>query len=810
MVESLFCPKPLWNMKNLLLHSLITILTCLSLLGQQNQAFRGKVLYLNSGGQPAIGVQVSGETSDATNSNIVYTTATGDFSLLFPRAKNGQRINIEVGKDDAKGQTIEVVNLREIEQCRMPANGTEVFEVIVCVKGTRERVAQKYYNIIRNSTMKEIERLRKEVKQMILAKTQDYVLIRELTEKITKLQEQTDSISLYREAYRMASINRDNATARMVKYLELLEQGESIEEALKVLDAHKASEEVEENIRSFQAGIDELLTKAYGSFLRGYYEDYMSCMKSIIGHSETLRIDPVILAQYRGELAKALLYIGKPQVALSENQAVLEILENRMDPRDSLLAVALTNQAFYLNANAKFQESMTYSERALNIKETLYAPMHSEFIYNYLNLGNTLRNMGEYQKALEHYKQALSIVEEQENPDENLKSTLLTNMGVTYRQLGKIEKAIGHQQQVLKISQSIYGDYHPETAIVVSNLSVNFLQLGQYHTVANMLEDVIPVLESFLGTQHLDMATAYNTLGHAYMGLGDYDQTEEYLLKTLEIEEGVLDSNHQRLAITYNNLGNLSQERGRLQDARQYLTKAIRILEIPSQSNPSMLGQVYHNLSSILNDLGDFDAALRVQDKALELMQASLGDMHPNLAAAFANRGIMLVRTGAFANAITTINKAIQIDSALSEGSGVYLSFDYNNMAMALRAMEKNQEALEYDLRALAIFKKHFPVTHPAYAKLQSGLGNSYAKTGNLEAAKKAFEIYEKHYGNSAKNFRNWAVYYALIGDEDLALVNLEKSIELGLRDRVWLKHSRSLTKLRKISAFQTLLKQLK
>jgi|GEM_PF-5587028 len=797
-------------MKTLLLHTLIILSTCLSLPGQQNQAFRGKILYLNSGGQPAIGVQVSGKAATDVIANTVYTTAAGDFSLLFPWAKNGQRLEIEVGKDDAQGQAIEVVNIKEVEQCRMPANGTEVFEVIVCVKGSRERVAQKYYNIIRNSTMKEIERLRKEVKQMILAKTQDYAMIGELTEKITKLQEQTDSISLYREAYRMASINRDNATARMVKYLELLEQGESIEEALKVLDPNKASEEIEENIRSFQAGIDELLTKANGSFLSGYYEEYMSCIKSIIHHIEILGIDPISIAKYRSELAKALLYVGEPQAALAENQAVLELLENRIEPQDSLLAVALTNHAFFLNANADFQLAKNYSERSLASKQELYPPMHAEFIYSYLNLGNTLRNVGKYREAQDYYQRALDVIEVQETPNKNLKSTLLSNMGVAFRQIGEFAKAIGYQEQVLKINQDIYGDHHPETAIVISNLSVNYLELGHFQTVVDKLKKVIPILELFLGPKHLDVATAYNTLGMAYGGLGDYEQATKYQLKTLEIEKEVLDSNHQRLAITYNNLATLLQQNGQLLDAKQYLYKAVRILGIPTQLNPSMLGQVYHNLSSLLDDLGDFDAALSIQDKALELMRASLGDMHPNLAAAFANRGILLVQTGDFVNAVATIRKAIQIDSALSKGIGVYLAFDYNNMAMALRAMEKNHEALEYDLKALAIFKKHLPETHPAYANVQSGLGNSYAKTGNLQEAKVAFEIYAKQFGDSPKNFRNWAIYYALSGDVDQALTNLDKAIELGLKDRVWLEQTSSLDTLRKTSKFKTLEKQIR
>lgn len=796
-------------MKNLLLHSLITILTCLSLPGQQNQAFRGKVLYLNSGGQPAIGVQVSGKTLDAANSNIVYTTAAGDFSLLFPWAKNGQRINIEVGKDDARGQTIEVVNIREIEQCRMPANGTDVFEVIVCVQGTRERVAQKYYHIIRNSTMKEIERLRREVKQMILAKTQDYVLIGELTEKITKLQEQTDSISLYREAYRMASINRDNATARMVKYLELLEQGESIEEALKVLDSNKASEELERNIQSFGAGIEELLTKANGEFFHANYSEAIALYQTIITHCQNMGIDPVIEVGYGNELAKALLFAGRRKEALELQQEVVATMEEKGQAEGIVYARAITNLAFLLEQNGQYKKAMQLNQTGLKLKNNLLDSLDQEFVFSYNNIGRNHIFLGQPKSAKGYFQKALSIAQAQPESNNNMLAKLFNHLSVAHRHLGEIEQAVSLKQQSYSILKEIYGEEHPVTLACQSDLQVIHYDLGLYDTVVVQLKKIIPLLENSLGVDHLDLMDSYNTLALTYVALGQFEEAENYYAKTLRVQEMALDSNHTKLANTYNNIGTLYQEHEQYTLAKKWLEKALAIEEKFYANDNGNLGRTYNNLAVVYEKIGQFDDALDMQMKSIELLKNSTGEFHPNVSTGYSNLSLLYVSLGRATEALQLVDKAIHIDTTLFGSTNMLLTYRYNNKACVLKGLDRNEEALAYDLKALAIFEKYFDVTHPNYALFQSALGKSYAKTGRLEEAKQAFRYLIERSPESYRNYQNWGMYYTILGEEELALTNLEKAISSGFSDVGWLKYDSTFDKIRRKPAFKSLVRKL-
>ena len=151
---------------------LLLLLVFSSIHAQQNNQLRGKMLFLSSGKKPAVGVKISGVINQLENANIVYTTSNGEYMLTFQNAKDGHKVDLEIGEDDAKGQHIELVNVREVEHCRIPARAEELFEIIVCLKGARNAVASRYYKIIKTSTELALEKLKRE-KQKLMEKQEE-------------------------------------------------------------------------------------------------------------------------------------------------------------------------------------------------------------------------------------------------------------------------------------------------------------------------------------------------------------------------------------------------------------------------------------------------------------------------------------------------------------------------------------------------------------------------------------------------------------------------------------------------------------
>ncbi len=212
---------------------MIILFSCYVNRAQPNNIFRGKVLYLNSGKKPAVGVEINGSIKEE-HSNSVYTNNDGSFELKFPNARVGYLVELSVGDTDVNGQNIELVNDREVSNCRIGTKNTKDFEIIVCKKGERDLVVQKYYHIIKTSSDVALAQKEKEFQALLTAKQKDHNKISKLSAEIAQLQQQMDSLTIYKEAFRIASINKDNATKRVLHYLKLLSEGKSIQEARKV------------------------------------------------------------------------------------------------------------------------------------------------------------------------------------------------------------------------------------------------------------------------------------------------------------------------------------------------------------------------------------------------------------------------------------------------------------------------------------------------------------------------------------------------------------------------------------------------
>ena len=115
-------------MKRLLICLIFPFLISQLLNGQENNILRGKMLFQSSGKKPAVGVEISGKIDDMENANIVYTTNNGAYNLTFPNGRKGYPVLLEIGEADQDGIPIEVVNDKELEDCKIPARPSDEFD----------------------------------------------------------------------------------------------------------------------------------------------------------------------------------------------------------------------------------------------------------------------------------------------------------------------------------------------------------------------------------------------------------------------------------------------------------------------------------------------------------------------------------------------------------------------------------------------------------------------------------------------------------------------------------------------------------
>ncbi len=513
-------------MKFPVFHIVFCCIFTLQLTAQQNHTFRGKVLYMSSGKKAAVGVEVSGTIKDISSANPVYTTDDGDFQLIFPEAVIGRRVHLTIGKTDSEGQEIELVNQRAINSVRIPAIATHEFEIVIAKKGERDSMAQKYYGIFKTSAQRELDKILKKIASLETQHNKDYEKIQTLRNQYAKLERQNDSISIYREAYRLASINRDNASERVKKYLDLLDEGKSIQEAREELSVAAAAEELHESVSKFYDAVEELEYNAYASESFFDSEDAIDAYGKIIAALENMEIDRATKATYYAKIADVYLKNGNYEFALDYQQKVLDSLDRILDSRDSYWATAYNGIGIIYLALKQADSARSYHKKAIDIQKKILNSSHHDLATSYDYMALAYQGLGRYKKALNYHKRAIRIREAILNTQHPDLATAYYHTALTHQARGSYKKALEYHRKAIAIREVILNTEHPDLGLNYMNLGITYAVMEDFRTALPLLEKSRTIFKESLRERHPYTKKVLSTLGITYTRNKQFKEAE--------------------------------------------------------------------------------------------------------------------------------------------------------------------------------------------------------------------------------------------------------------------------------------------
>ena len=787
-----------------------TVICCLfSLcLAAQHHSISGKVLFLNSGKTPVAGVQISGSitVSDSITltANAVYSASDGSYILTFPEAAPGHLVELTVGDTDGNEHPIELVNEEELRIWRIPKDPKEAFNIIVCKKGERDVTAQRYYEILKTSADRELEKMKKQWSALVDQNEKDYRKITEMSARINKLEKQADSLEIYKAAYRMASINRDNASRRVKRYLKRLDEGKSVQEAREALSIGKATIELEKNTKKFTAGVEELETRARASTSIFDYKDAIACYDTIISYSQSLGIDRLKMAHYYGIIARINYADGDYATVLEYQKSVMSIYEATLNSRHPDVASIYNSIGRTYRALGKYKVAMEYHQKAIAIREAILSPKNLDLAAAYNNIGLTHQHMGDYKKALKYLQQVIAIEEDVLEPGAPALSTAYNNIGNIYHLTGQYNKALKYHQQSIAILENIGDSQGLELISAYNNIALTYQALGQHKKAVEYHQRAIKFREDKLDPNHPDLATVYINIAIPYNDLGQYENAMQCLQKAMAILEAVLEPKHPDLASVYSNIGAIYEAMKQYDAALKYQHKAIAIREEVLGPDHSFLAVAYNNIAFTYKALGQYDTTLEYQKKSIAIREKVLDPMSPSLGVAYINIAATYEEMKEFQKALGFQEKCLAIFSAALPENHPYRKVALIRIAGTYYKSNKYPKAIKMYESAVASFpdmkEKDF----------YSNIGLAYAKNKQFKEAYEAFSEYEKRFPDKGITYRNWAVYYALQNDREKALCHLQKAVELGYTNLEWLNTDDSMDSLRTEKIFTAIIAQLK
>ncbi|MEM7371813.1 MAG: tetratricopeptide repeat protein [Bacteroidota bacterium] len=714
------------------------------ILAQQNDMLRGEILFLSSGKQAAIGVEVSGSIRNAEYANPVYTTSTGEFQLHFPNARDGYRVTLTIGTTDKNGTEIELVNDREVEECRIPANPLAVFPIIVCRKGARDKIAQKYYRIIKTSADIALEKTKKSLDSLRHVRNINYQLIGELSARIQRLELQNDSLSIYREAFRIASINKDNASDRVLKYIRLLDEGKSVQEAREALSIKKAAKDLKKNLSEFEDAIKELEHRARASLRIEEVDEALRAYQNSILYFEKMGKDSLSIVDIYWSYAQELYHAGQ------------------------------------------YGHALSFHRKAYDIQTIFLRPDHLDFATSYYHLAGAWYGMGQYDSALAYAQASLQIRRD------SLSDTDLA-LALAFDRLGLCQLALGHFNQANKqfaqalqiLKSSTDFSYLSSLANTYSHLGVVYHELGAYQQALQAHQSAIYLWKNLHDRPSVDLATSYTHLSRTHLALGSIEQAFSYQQQSLNIRTKFLSDSHPLLAESYQTLALIWKRKGQLDSTLHYQDRARKILQHTLPSTHPTLATLFHNIALSHQALNNYDRAIHYHEQAIRILTKGGYVMHPDLATSYHGLAVTFARTGQFEQALEVAQKSLNIREQIYPNSHPAIAHISQTCAAIYLNLQQYELAIQYQKQSISAYEKSelaaYPGLSTAYAQLSQMFRWSAQVSQALFWQKKALYILESSPNRSDKEIGVQYLHLAAILLSEHKPQEADKAFQQGI-----------------------------
>ena len=457
-----------------------------------------------------------------------------------------------------------------------------------------------------------------------------------------------------------------------------------------------------------------------------------------------------------GEVYHAL---GQDSIALNYLQTVIKIQKSSLDSLNIGLALTYNMLAEIYGGLGDHQERLRMNLKALSIRESAPKKNSSALASIYNDLASTYGALGDYQEQLEYNMKSLATWEKLTPKGSRDLGTSYNNLSVTYTNLGEYEKALEFQNKAHSVMKMVLPNKHPDIGMSFNNFGIIYGYLNNYDQQVEYSLKAVELREQILPENHPDLAISYNNLGVAYSNLKEHEKALEANFKALDIRKSNLPDDHPHIATSYSNLAFNFGGLRNYEKQIEFNLKALKIRENNPNLAPIELVITYNNLAHTYSNLGDYVKNLEYCLKTLETGEKSLPKNHPNLVWFYSNTSIAYRNNGDFDKSIAYSRKAIELG---------------NNS------------------------KPQFPKLH--LTMITHGL--NYLRAGNYLAAKQAFEK-SGNLRRSKELYRSWTEYYATLGENNRAIENLTKAVDLGFNDAEWLNSNESLKDIRKTQAFK-------
>ena len=495
-----------------------------------------------------------------------------------------------------------------------------------------------------------------------------------------------------------------------------------------------------------------------------------------------------------GHMARAYREISMFQESLSYCQRALEMRERLHGDADHPdLAYSINNYAVGLDKVGRINEALPVCKRALEMRERLYGDAdHPNLAYSINSYAVGLDKVGRINEALPVYKRALEMRErlhgDADHPD---LAYSINSYAVGLDKVGRINEALPVYKRALEMRERLHGDAdHPDLAYSINNYAVGLDKVGRINEALPVYKRALEMRERLYGdADHPHLAYSINNYAVGLDKVGRINEALPVYKKALEMRERLYgDSDHPDLALGISNYAVSLSNVGRENEALPFRKRALEMRErLHGDADHPDLAHSIHNYAFGLDNVGRINEALPVYKRALEMRERLHGDAdHPDLAHSIHNYAFGLDNVGRINEALPVYKRALEMRERLyGDADHPHLAYSINNYAVGLEKVGRINEALPVYKRALEMRERLYGDSdHPDLALGIRNYAVGLDRVGRINEAlpvyKRALEMRERLHGDAdhpdlVKCIRSYANCLKRMGKDNEAVPYLER-----------------------------------
>jgi tetratricopeptide (TPR) repeat protein len=189
-------------------------------------------------------------------------------------------------------------------------------------------------------------------------------------------------------------------------------------------------------------------------------------------------------------------------------QQALAIREATPDCDEADVAASISNLALVFVAEGRLEAAQPLAQRALQIDEKHFGPMHPTTAGCLNMMGYILHARGKLDAAWPFLRRSLTIYEEALGPEHPETVNAQNNLASLLQARGDPAGAVPLFERVLSIREAALGPLHPQTALSLNNLASSLLEQGLLDKARPLFERALAIREVKLGPEHPDTPSA--------------------------------------------------------------------------------------------------------------------------------------------------------------------------------------------------------------------------------------------------------------------------------------------------------------